>query len=126
VLVELQASAFDDNHGMPCTGELPRDCDAGRAGSDDAQVRIELSPSWPSLKSSSMNQRAAHIATSAIRRVSVRVSAHPSMNTRSPARKSADRRFTYYFGSIQDDLQLQSLAVDAPLYRKPAGSLSLL
>jgi hypothetical protein len=35
------------------------------------------------------------------------------------------RQVGYFFGLIEDDLQLQTLPVDAPLYRKSAGSLSL-
>ena len=36
-----------------------------------------------------------------------------------------DRHVTLYFGLIDDDLKQQSLPVEAPLYRKPAGTLSL-
>jgi hypothetical protein len=35
------------------------------------------------------------------------------------------RQVGYFFGLIEDGLQLQTLPVDAPLYRKSAGSLSL-
>jgi hypothetical protein len=35
------------------------------------------------------------------------------------------RQVGYFFGLIEDDLELQTLPVDAPLYRKSAGSLSL-
>jgi hypothetical protein len=36
-----------------------------------------------------------------------------------------EREISYFFGLIEDNLELQTLPVDAPLYRKPAGSLSL-
>ena len=42
-LVELEAAAFDDEHGERAASELARDGDPGSAGADDAEIGIERS-----------------------------------------------------------------------------------